>query len=227
MSMKVKARPGLSAEIVPSILTAEMDVLTSQVEMVESFKSPPSRVGIDIIDGLYADNITVALEDVEDMDFGNLKIDYQLMVEEPIDFLGQCFQAKATRVLAQIERMGSRALFLEAAEEYPFEVGWALDLYTPIEELSDDELEAVQTILLMSVKVGFSGQAFNGAVLEKIKELRERGFGGDIVVDGGLNTETIPFCLAAGANQFCVTSAIWKESDPAVAWKELIALLKV
>lgn len=225
--MKVKARPGLSAEIVPSILTAEMEVLTSQVKMAGSFKPSARRVGIDIIDGYYADNITVALEDLEGADFGHLKIDYQLMVEEPIDFLGQCFQAKADRVLAQIERMGSKALFLEAAEEYPFEVGWALDLYTPVEELSDDELEAVSSILLMSVKVGFSGQEFNGGVLEKIKKLRERGFGGDIVVDGGLNAETISFCLAAGANQFCVTSAIWKHEHPAVAWKELIALLKV
>jgi ribulose-phosphate 3-epimerase len=65
----------------------------------------------------------------------------------------------------------------------------------------------------MGVKAGKSGQEFNPIVLEKIKKLREMGFEADIQMDGGMTAETIQMCYKAGANQFSVTSHLWKAED--------------
>lgn len=221
---------GRRPQIIPSIQTEAIEDFEQKIVQVQSWEWPQGqekRVSVDIIDGVFVDNLTVLLEDLAGKDWGELQIDYQLMVEEPEDFLGRCHQAKATRVLAQIEKLGNRERFLKTARDYDFEVGWALDIYTPIEELTGGEIQQAPAILLMSVPVGFSGQAFKPQVLAKIKALRGRGYQGDILLDGGLNKETIPFGLAAGANQFCVTSAIWQEDDPSVAWKELNHLMGV
>ena len=120
--------------------------------------------------------------------------------------------------------MGDRKQFLQSASKYSFETGWGLDIYTPVEELEDGDLKRVSGILLMSVKAGFSGQRHRH-ITEKIRNLRTRGFIGDIVVDGGMNKQTIPHVLKSGANQFSVTSAIWKAEDPVEQWKKLTELV--
>lgn len=208
--------------VIPGLLTDSLDDVKEKIRLVDGVVP---RVSIDVIDGRFADNITVSVEDLKEIVWGKTVFDVQLMVEEPVDYLDEASEAGATRVFGHIERMGNREQFLEIGSKYSFEIGWALDLYTPVEELEDNEFKGVSGILLMSVKAGFSGQEYKD-VSGKIVELRKRGFEGDIVVDGGMNEETIKSVLKAGANQFSVTNAIWKAKEPVAEWQRLMKLVK-
>ncbi len=75
---------------------------------------------------------------------------------------------------------------------------------------------------MLGVHPGSSGQSFDPAVLDKIHALREAHPMINIEVDGGVNEETIPEIVRAGANILCVGSAVFAVGDP----KENILKLK-
>jgi ribulose-phosphate 3-epimerase len=206
--------------IIPGILTDSIDDLRGKVGQAREFAT---RVSIDVIDGSLANNITVLPQDLVGIDWGTLTVDVQLMVEDPVSYLPMLYKMGTDRVFGQVERMVDQAVFMGECERYGMTGGLGLDLRSPLSELHVS-LDTLPAILLMAVKVGFSGQVFEPLVLEKIFELRESGFAGDIVVDGGMNEHSIPLCLEAGANQFSVTSAIWK-NDPDLNYQQLSALL--
>ena len=68
-------------------------------------------------------------------------------------------------------------------------------------------------VLLMSVNPGFGGQKFIEAVVPKISALRteidRRGLEVDIEVDGGIDPETAPAVVAAGATVLVAGSAVF------------------
>ena len=84
----------------------------------------------------------------------------------------------------------------------------------------EKELPSVDMVLLMTVNPGFGGQSFMPEVLPKIAELRRR-FSGDIEVDGGINGQTAPQVLRAGANVLVAGTAIFGQADAQKAIHEL------
>jgi ribulose-phosphate 3-epimerase len=209
--------------ISPGILADSLGDLKAKVELAKGFSK---RVSIDVIDGVFADNLTPMPEDLREVDFSGLKVDVQLVTVEPVDFLGELHLQKVDRVFGHVERMGKPALFAAVCKELGITLGWGFDLYTPLEGIDGKDLILAEAVLLMAVKAGFSGQEFNTRVIEKIKALRKMGFLGDVVVDGGMKDKTIPGCVAAGANQFSVTSDIWEADDPTLRYEELAAILQ-
>jgi len=102
--------------------------------------------------------------------------------------------------------------------------GICIDGYTKPSALSDEVLNTAEQILVMSVKTGKGGQSFMLESLEKIKELRARGFVGEIEVDGGINLETVRLAEAAGADVVVVGSFLMKR--PSGERKDLIQKLE-
>lgn len=80
-----------------------------------------------------------------------------------------------------------------------------LDCILPV--LSDCD-----SVLIMSVNPGFSGQSFMPAVLDKIKQLRSQ-FSGLIKVDGGINAKTAPLVITAGADVLITASYLYASQD--------------
>jgi ribulose-phosphate 3-epimerase len=81
--------------------------------------------------------------------------------------------------------------------------GVSLNPKTPISALMD-VINDIDLILIMSVNPGFAGQSFMSEVLLKVTELRkminEKKLKIDIEIDGGINFETAPLAVKAGAN---------------------------
>ncbi len=73
----------------------------------------------------------------------------------------------------------------------------------------------------MSVNPGFAKQKFMPAAVPKIKELRKK-FQGDIEIDGGINAETAPEAVKAGANVLATASYFFSSKNPA----EVVRFLK-
>ena len=86
-------------EIIPSILTNDPEEAR---EMIARCEGVVDRISIDIIDGKFAGNKTINPGMLSDLDTG-LKIDYHLMVAEPVNWVERCLRGQADRVIAQIE----------------------------------------------------------------------------------------------------------------------------
>jgi ribulose-phosphate 3-epimerase len=75
-------------------------------------------------------------------------------------------------------------------------------------------IDMVDMILVMSVNPGFGGQSFIDSQLKKIESLRAMidQTGRDIIleVDGGVNPQTAPHCISAGATALVAGSAVFK-----------------
>ena len=205
-------------KIIPGILENDFEELNKKLLRASDFSE---MIFVDIIDGKFVENETIGMDELMDTST-ELDLYVHLMTEEPINYLNQCNELGAGLVVGQVELMESQVDFVNKAIELDIKVGLGLDLVTPIDFLEEGILDKANAVLLMAVRAGFSGQNFDEKVLEKIQELRAGGFKEDIFIDGGLNKETIGKCIDIGANGFSVTSGIWKNSNPAEAYAELI-----
>jgi ribulose-phosphate 3-epimerase len=89
--------------------------------------------------------------------------------------------------------------------------------YAPV-CLLEDIICDVDMVLLMSVNPGFGGQKFIDEILAKTRRLRrmidESGSKALIQIDGGVNAETAPLLVEAGADVLVSGSYIFKAADP-------------
>ena len=72
----------------------------------------------------------------------------------------------------------------------------------------------LDTILIMTIKAGASGQEFNSEYLKKIEILRSAQDDIIIEVDGGINDQTITLAKNAGATRFVSTNFLFGKQDP-------------
>ena len=205
-------------KIVPTILAKDISKFEEDLGKVEGFAD---RVQMDIIDGKFVPVETVMPEvllSIETM----AEVEAHLMVVEPREWVERCVAAGVTTVYGQVEKMTDKLDFITKAEEAGMKTGLAFDLDTPLTGL-DEWVNLVDSILLLSVKAGAQGQEFNDAVLEKIKRVRELSSSVTIMVDGGLNEETIKKCLEAGGEkmEFAVGSEILTADNPVEVYRRL------
>ena len=83
-------------------------------------------------------------------------------------------------------------------------------------------------VLVMSVEPGFGGQKFMPQAIDKIKaikaEIDRQQLSVDIEVDGGINAETAPLAVAAGANVLVAGNYIFSADDMGAKVKEIKSL---
>ena len=177
--------------IIPSILTKDPEEAR---EMLSRCEGVVERVSIDIIDGKFADNKTIDPGALSGIDT-DLKLDFQLMVIEPVHWIERCVRAGADRIIGHVEHMSDQTEFVGKVQEVGLQVGLGLDLTTPVEKLDPVILNNLDVVLVMSVKAGFGGQDFDRRVFEKIKWLDEVRLRDDtpfkIQDDGGITLESI------------------------------------
>ena len=88
----------------------------------------------------------------------------------------------------------------------------AVSLETPLRAVPAD-----YPILLMSIQPGQAGSQFDGAVLGRISELRERARNPRLGVDGGVGPVQFAELSRAGANWIVSGTSLFASPDPA-AW---------
>ena len=197
----------MTIKVIPGILEQKFEEVEKKIERIRGLED---EVLIDIIDGKYADNKTIVVDELAGIQ-GLTSLGVQLMVEEPVDLLEDCAEVGADLVIGHIELMKDQMEFVRVAREMQVLPGLGLDLKTPIDNLEEEVLSEVSEVLLMAVPAGFSNQEFDEKVLIKVKNLREDFlYQGNIWVDGGVNEKTISGCVKFGANRLSVTSGIFK-----------------
>ena len=197
-------------KIIPSILTGDRK---EAKELLTCCEGVVDRVSIDIIDGKFADNKTITPDFLADFKT-TLKVDYQLIVVEPVSWIERCVRGRANTIIGHIEHMDSQEEFVEKVKKSKVEVGLGIDLETPVSEIKQNVLSNLDTVLLMSVPAGFGGQEFSYQVIEKIKSLsnirKENKATFTIHVDGGVNFDNIKDIADAGADEVSVGRLLFK-----------------
>ena len=207
-------------KLYPTILTDSVATVQHQLNLVKEHR-PIEVVQIDIIDGQLADNVTVTPSDLTGLDFGQLQLDFHLMVEEPMDFLHELIEYRARlpvrAVIAQVERMSFQADFLEMVKKEDWLRGLCLDLHTPLSAIEPNSWAELDIIQLMGVELGFQGQTFAPQVFVKLKGLADQRTKDNlkfaIIVDGGVKASNAKELAQLGVTGVAVGSALWQAED--------------
>jgi ribulose-phosphate 3-epimerase len=203
-------------EIIPGILEKDWQSIEAKIELVKPFAK---SIHIDILDGKFAENITFLDPEPFRKYTGDMLFELHMMVEEPINYIKPWADAGFKRFIGHIEKMSDQAAFVATAEQYGY-VGLAVDGPTGLDKLTVNHLD-LDTVLIMTIKAGFSGQEFQHEQLEKVKQLTKDTEMFPVEIDGGVTEETIKQAWEAGARRFVTTSALYGNEDPAKEYQRL------
>lgn len=216
-------------KIAPSILSADFARLGEQVQ--EATKAGADYIHIDVMDGRFVPQITIGAQVVAAIRrWTDLPLDVHLMIESPEQQISQFAKAGASIITVHMETCLHIHRGIQMIKDAGCRAGITINPATSISVL-DEILPEVDLVLLMTVNPGFGGQTFIESTLNKIVRLRaeldRRNLKAELEVDGGINTETAPRVVKAGANVLVAGAAIFKSRDSiAEAIKKLRASLQ-
>jgi ribulose-phosphate 3-epimerase len=143
----------------------------------------------------------------------NLPIETHLMISNPQRYLDAFIDAGADAVTFHLEAVDDPRPLLAHLRSKGAIAGLAYNPDTPLSAI-ESYLDACDLVLTMSVQPGFGGQKFDPVALEKLRLLKDMVAPETLLeVDGGVHTQTIGSCTAAGAQLLVVGSAIFEHSD--------------
>jgi ribulose-phosphate 3-epimerase len=215
--------------IAPSMLAADFGAFAAEARRAE--QAGADWLHCDVMDGRFVPNITFGPDTIAALRKAcRLPLDVHLMIEQPERFVDRFIEAGADHVIVHVEDEARHDVgwTLSVIKGHKKRAGLSLNPGTPASKVLPF-LEQVDVLLVMTVNPGFGGQSFMPEVLDKIRVLRaaadKHPHPIDVVVDGGINLETGPRCVQAGANVLVAGNALFrhKKLDLADAIRELRA----
>jgi ribulose-phosphate 3-epimerase len=217
-------------EVSASILAADFSRLRDEIKRCEA--AGVARFHIDCMDGHFVPNLTIGPVIVEACArHTKLPLETHLMIEHPGDYIESYAKAGAEIIQIQAECYGKRPSFCREWNQWPKTIehldasalradlkrirGFgkkAFVVFNPGTPLCEEILNDCDGVLIMSVNPGFAGQQFMAEALPKLARLKEI-FKGDIAVDGGINAQTAPLAVGAGAHVLITASYLFGAAD--------------
>ncbi len=203
-------------KISPSVLSC--DFLTLDDTMPVLKEAGVDMLHLDVMDGNFVPNMSFGVPVIQSIkDHTDIPLDVHLMIDRPhryikdfakvADWLGFHYEAGSpvAETLKEIRELGCKAYL-------------TIKPKTKAEEIFEF-LPLCDMVLVMSVEPGFGGQKFMPESLPKVTALKEeierRGLNVEIEIDGGINKETAPLAVEAGATVLVAGSYVFNAEDVA------------
>ncbi len=196
-------------KIIPAIIAKDFQELQEKVKKVELYVD---WVQLDIMDGQFVDNTTWnSPDDLKELKT-NLKLEAHLLIKNPELIIDDWINSGVDRIIFHYSSTEKHKEIIKKVKKAGLEIGLAINPETHI-KVVDTFIKQLDLITVMTVNPGWSDQDFLQEHLEKIRQLRKKYQEIDIEVDGGINLETGPMAIQAGANILAVGSAIFKSDN--------------
>ena len=212
----------MSVKTSPSVLTADFLTLADDIKKLEA--AGCDMLHLDVMDGVFVPNISFGVPVIKSIKaHSNIPLDVHLMIDRPhryikefaavSDWLGFHFEAGSdnAELLKEIRKLGCKSCL-------------TIKPCTKAEEIFN-LLPLCDMVLVMSVEPGFGGQKFMPSALDKIsalkQEIKRQGLSVELEIDGGINGETAPLAVKAGATVLVAGSYLFSDK-----MEENVAFLK-
>lgn len=215
-------------QIYPSILSGDFGRLADEAKRLED--AGADGIHVDIMDGHFVPNFTLGPKALAAIRRATkIFLDVHIMIYNPFDYIEVLIQSGADRITFHFEATEDVEETIDFIRKCGKQAGLAFRPETSF-SMIPKYLGMCDLILLMTVSPGFGGQKFMPEVLEKVKLAREfcdkKGIRQkgiikpgltlppfDIQVDGGINKETAPLCIKAGANVLVSGNYLFEQPD--------------
>jgi ribulose-phosphate 3-epimerase len=217
----------MTVRIAPSILSADFAALGAAVAEVE--RGGADLIHVDVMDGHFVPNLTIGPAVVRSLKrVARVPLDVHLMITDPDRYIEAFAEAGASMMSVHAEVLPHLHRTIQAIKALGVQAGVVLNPSTPVvilEQIAGD----VDFVLVMSVNPGFGGQKFIPRSTRKVADVRAaldasgntRAF---IEIDGGIDAQTAPEVVAAGARVLVAGTSIFNTPDPERATRELKAI---
>jgi ribulose-phosphate 3-epimerase len=212
-------------KIAPSILAADYAVLADEVARV---REEVDWLHVDLMDGHFVPNLSIGPPVVASLrKHTDLFLDCHLMVTEPARWVEPLAEAGADLCAIHVE-LGDPTPLLVRIRSLGMRAGLVVDGPTPFDVVEPYLDDRIDLLLVMTIKAGFGGQAFQPEQVSKVERAvrlrEERGATFLVEVDGGVKIDTAPLVARAGADVLVSGTGIFAQPDPPAAARDLRAV---
>ena len=207
--------------IAPSILSADFMRLGDQIRLIED--GGAGFIHVDVMDGHFVPNITIGVPHVKQLKaMARIPLDVHLMIANPLTQVPWFLAAGADMVTVHAETLepDQMAEMATMIHDGGAQAGISVKPNTPI-SLIKSVIGLYDMVLVMSVEPGFSGQSYIEGTDAKVAEVARIAAQCNpdllIEVDGGMDTSTVGFVCAQGADVIVCGNAVFKAADPVAA----------